>query len=117
MRCTVQGTYLRKQEHADEEDEGPDELYRDGYLPRRMVLTTLGGIIQHIREQDADSDGPLVAGDDGSTNPLGRTFGLVHGDECRNEANTESSEEAAGDEGGEVVGSGLQSDAKTENDA
>ena len=77
----------------------------------------LGGVIDDGGKEKADGDGPLVARDDGATDPLGRALGLVHGDEGGDEADAGAREEAADDEGGPVVGAGLEGDAEGKDDA
>ena len=89
--------------HAGGKDEGPDELDGDGDLPCRVILTVLGGVVDDGSEQETDGDGPLVAGDDGTTDPLGGTLGLVHGDEGGDETDSSAGEDTADEEGGEVM--------------
>lgn len=82
-----------------------------------MAITVLSRIVDHGREQETDRDGPLVASDDSTTDPLGRALGLVHGDEGGDETDTETSEDTADDEGGDVVGTGLEGDTEGEDEA
>ena len=49
-------------------------------------------------------------------NPLGRTFGLVHGDQHGNHSNTQTGEDAAHDEEGKREGSGLHGDTGGEDE-
>ena len=81
-----------------------------------MVIAALGTLVDTGGKQETDGDGPLVAGDDGPTDPLGGTLGLVHGDEGRDETDAETGEDTADDEGGEVEGAGLEGDAKAEDE-
>lgn len=82
-----------------------------------MVRTVLSGVVEYSGEQETNRDGPLVPTDDSAADPLGGTLGLVHRDEGGNEANTETSEEAADNEGREVMGAGLKANTEGEYDA
>ena len=84
--------YLGKPEHADGENGRPDELDAGGDAPRRVVIAVLGRVVDDGREQETDGDRPLVARDDGTTDPLGRTLGLVHRDKARHHSDTETGE-------------------------
>ena len=117
MRCTVQGTYLRKQEHADEEDEGPDELNGDGDAPGGVVVAVLGRVVDDGGEEETDGDRPLVAGNDGAADPLGGALGLVHGDEGGDETDTETGEDTADDEGGPLVATSLEGNTEREDES
>ena len=101
-------TYLGQVEHTTCEDERPDELDTGGDTPCRVVIAVLSGVVDDGREQETDGDSPLVAGNDGTTDPLGRTLGLVHGDEDGHEADTETGEHTANDEGGPLVATRLE---------
>ena len=113
----VDETYLRKEEHADIENKRPDELDGDGDTVRRVVGAVLGGVVDDGSEEKADRDRPLVAGNDGTTDPLGRTLGLVHGDEGGDETDTGTGKDTADNEGGEVGSTRLESDTEGENQA
>ena len=101
--------------HAGGKDEGPDELYGYRDLPGRVILSILGCVVDDRSEEKADGDGPLVAGDDGTTDPFGGALGLVHGDEGGDEADAETGEDTADDERGPLVAAGLESDAGGED--
>ena len=109
-------TNLGQPDHTDGEDGGPDQLDAGGDTPGGVVITVLGGIIDDGGQQETDCDGPLVAGDDGTTNPFGRALGLVHGDEGRNETDTETGEDTADDEGSPLVATCLQTDTECEDE-
>ena len=80
-----------------------------------MIVAVLGGVVDDGCEQKTDGDRPLVAGDDGTTDPLGRALGLVHGDEDGDETDTETSEDTADNEGGPLVAAGLEGDTERED--
>ena len=82
-----------------------------------MGGAVLGGVVNDIGEEDADGDSELVAADDCAADPLGRTLGLVHGYEHGDETDAEAGEEAAGDEGSEVLCASLKGDTQAEDDA
>lgn len=112
-RCT----HLRKEPHAVEDDESPDELDGRRDTPCRMAVAVLGRVVDDGREQQTDGDGPLVAGDDGATDPFRCALGLVHGHEGGDETDTETGEDTADDEGRNVVGTGLEGDTEAEDEA
>jgi len=89
---------LGEEDHADGENETPNKLDTDGDSPRSMTGLVLGGVVDNRREEETDGDRPLVAGDDRATNPLGRTLGLVHGDQHGNHTNTPTGEDTTHDE-------------------
>ena len=51
-----------------------------------------------------------------SPNPLGRTLGLIHGDEHGNHSDTKTGEETTGDEEGDSESGGLHGDTGPEYD-
>lgn len=112
-----EGAYLWKPQHTDEQDERPNELYRDRDLPRRVVRAVLRRVVDDRREQQADRDRKLVAGYDRAADPLGRALGLVHRDERGDEADAEARKEAADDECGESGRASLEGDSEAKNDA
>ena len=58
----------------------------------------------------------MIPRNDGATNPLGGTFGLIHWNEGRDEADAKASKEAADDESGPIIGAGLERDTEAEHD-
>ena len=82
-----------------------------------MVVAVLGRVVDDGREQETDRDSPLVSGDDCTTDPLGRTLGLVHGDEDGDETDTETGEDTADDEGGPLVATSLEGDTEREDES
>ena len=115
LSCFVE-TYLGQEEHTSVENERPDELDRKRDTVRGVVRAVLGGVVDDGSEQETDGDGPLVAGDDGATDPLGRALRLVHGDHDGDEADTETGNAAAGDEERDGRGSGLHGHAGREDE-
>lgn len=105
-------TDLGQEDHAGAEDECPNELDGDRNAPCGVAVTVLGCVVDDGRQQETDGDGPLVACDDGTSDPLGGTLGLVHGDEGRDEADTQTSEDTADDKGRYVGGACLESDTE-----
>ena len=104
-------------EHTRGEDKCPDELNSDGDPPRRVVWAVLGRVVDDGGEEETDGDGPLVAGDDGTTDPLGRALGLVHGDEGGDETDTCTGEDTADDERGQVGSTSLECNTEAEDQA
>lgn len=63
---------LGEEGHATSEDGSPDELDTGGDLPGRVGWAVLSSVVDNGSEEETDGDGPLVARDDGTTDPLGR---------------------------------------------
>ena len=108
---------LREVEHADDEDERPDELDGDGDAPGGVVVAVLGRVVDDGGEEETDGDRPLVARDDGAADPLGGALGLVHGDEGGDETDAETGKDTADDEDGEGGRAGLEGNADAEDEA
>lgn len=66
---------LGEEHHANSEDSSPDELETGGDAPCRIVRAAFRGVVDDRSEEETDGDGPLVARDDGTTDPLGRAGG------------------------------------------
>jgi hypothetical protein len=109
---TTTDTDLREPDHTDGQDERPDQLDGGRDPPRRVVVPVLGRVVDDRCEQETDGDCPLVARHDGTTDPLGRALGLVHGDQRRDEADAETGEDTADDERGPLVAAGLEGDTE-----
>jgi hypothetical protein len=73
---------FREECHPTSENCGPDELDRDDNSITRGIRLVLFSLICAGSEQKTDGNGPLVARDDGATDPLGGTFGLIHGNQA-----------------------------------
>ena len=82
-----------------------------------MVVAVLGRVVDDGCEEETDGDRPLVSGHDGTTDPLGRALGLVHGDEGGYATDTGTGKDTADNEGGEVGSTRLESDTEGENQA
>lgn len=108
---------LGEERHASSEDESPDELDAGGDLPGRVVGAVLSRVVDDGSEEETDGDGPLVARDDGTTNPLGRAFGLVHGDQARDHSNTETGEDTTDDEEWDGLSTHLEGNTEGEHQA
>lgn len=61
---------LRQNQHAHNEDDGPRELdgHRDAVAA--SIVAILGSIEDNCRNEETDSDGPLIAADNGSSDPF-----------------------------------------------
>ena len=70
-------THLWEPDHTNGEDECPNKLDTRGDTPSRVVIAVLCRVVDDGGEEETDGDRPLVARDDGTTNPLGGTLGLV----------------------------------------
>ena len=56
-----------------------------------MVWSVLGRVVENVGEEDTNGNSPLVATDDGTTDPLGRALGLIHRDQSGDQTDTETS--------------------------
>ncbi len=65
-----------------------------------MIRPVLGGVVEDVGEENANSDSKLVKTNDSSTNPLGGTLGLVHGDQSGDQTDTKTSPDTTNDEEG-----------------
>lgn len=101
----VHARSLRKDEHAEEDNQGPGELNGDWDAVAAGVIAVLGGVVDNCSNKKADSNGPLVSTNDGSTDlfgsarrlhrrgesrtyPFGCSLRLVKWDQCRNHTDT-----------------------------
>ena len=73
---------LGQDEHADDEDDGPCELYRDWDTVGAGVVAVLSGVEDDCGDEQAYGYGPLVTANDGSAYPLGCSLRLIEWD-CR----------------------------------
>jgi hypothetical protein len=64
-----------------------------------MIRSVLGSIVENGGKEDPDGSTPPVEADDGTTNPLGRAFRLIHWNQGRNQTNTETGSDTTNDEG------------------
>lgn len=106
---------LGEDKHSSDEDDGPCELDGNGNAVGARVVAVLGGVADDGSEEQTDGDGELVATDDSTTNPLGRSLGLVEGDEGADHADTVASEETTGNEHGNGSSGGLQDHTQSED--
>ena|ERR1700753_3109073 len=56
-----------EEDHANGNNEGPDELDGDGDPPRSVRLSVFGGIVDDGSDDCADVEHPLVSGNDSTT--------------------------------------------------
>lgn len=108
---------LGEETHATSEDGSPDELDTSGDAPCRVVSAALSGVVDDGSEEETDGNGPLVARDDGTTDPLGRAFRLVHGDQARDHSDTETGEDTTDDEEGNSLSTHLEGNTEGEDQA
>ena len=107
---------LGKPDATNEENDSPGELNSDGNTVRAGIVPVLGGVIDDSSKQQTDGDSKLVATDDGTTNPLGCSLGLVQGNSGTDHTNTVTSEETSSNEHGDSGSSSLKDDTDTEDD-
>lgn len=91
----VHARSLRKDEHAEEDNQGPGELNGDGDAVAASIVAILGSVVDNCSQEESDGDRPLISSHDGSPYPLRRSFRLVERDQCRNHTDTVASEEAS----------------------
>lgn len=102
-------------EEETAEDKGESELDTDGDTPRAGVLAALGAVGSERSAEKTDGDGPLVTGNNGTTDPTGGSLGLVHGNNSGKDTNTETSNDTTTDEDTKVSGSHLHDDTNAED--
>ena len=68
---------LRQEQHAAYENYGPGELNRDWNPISTSVVASARRVVHDSSQKKTDSDCPLVAAYDGTSDPLGRRFALV----------------------------------------
>jgi len=107
---------LRKPDAAGEEDDSPGELNSDRDTVGASVGPVLCGVVDDSSEEKTDGDSKLVATDNGTTNPLGSSLGLIERDGGTDHTNTVASEETSGNEHGDGSGDGLENDTDAEDD-
>lgn len=106
---------LGKQEQTGTENQSPQHLDADRDAVGAGVGTFLGGVVNARGQHQTDGNAELVAGDNGTTDLAGCNLRHVQDNDGRDEADTESSNETAGDEQTNAGGSSLQDDTNDEN--
>ena len=81
-----------------------------------MIRSVLRGIVENGREEEPDSNTPLVEADDGTTDPLGRALGLIHWNQGGDHTNTETGPDTTNDEGRKSSCGGLKGDTDREDE-
>lgn len=61
---------LRKNEHSNDQDDRPSELYRNRNTVASSVIPVLGGVQHHCCQEQPDCDRPLIATNDRASNPF-----------------------------------------------
>lgn len=107
---------LGQDQHTDDQDDGPGELDSHGDTVGASIHAVLGGVVDDGGQQKTDGDGQLVGTDDGTTDPLGGSLGLVHGDGSGEQTNTQTGEETTSHEEGDGGGGNLKDDTDGEDD-
>lgn len=87
---------LGKEEETGSEDDSPEQLDCDGDSVRAAVVSVLGGVVDSRRQEQADGDAELVAGDESSTDLSRCDFGHVENQDSRDGTDTETSDKSAG---------------------
>ena len=125
---------LREEEETDGEQDGPDELDRDGNavggggVPlvgtltdtrceenTLMILSVTEAQVRWYNRGTYDGDSPLVSGDDGTTDGLGGNLGHVHDNNSGDDTDTESSDDTTTDEEIKAGGRDLERDTDRED--
>ena len=106
-----------KQEQAGSKDESPCHLDGDGNAVRAGVITILGGVVDARGQEDTNGDTELVARHDRATDLARGDFGHVQNDNGGDEADTETSDQATGDQETNDGRSSLEDDTNDEDGA
>lgn len=112
----VESWGLGQQEHTDTQDKTPQDLDGQWDSVTSWRVDLVGTLVDTSSQEDTDGDGPLVTGDDGTSDPLGRSLGLVQWNSGRDETNTQTGNNSTGQEERDRVGGGLQSSTQVEDD-
>jgi len=108
---------LREKEEPNGQDDRPQHLNSDWDTVGTGVVAVLGGVVDAGREEQADGNAELVAGDDGTTNLAWGNFRHVQNDDGRDEADAETSDETTGNKKTEGSGDDLEDDSNDEDQA
>lgn len=107
---------LGQEDAANEQDDGPCELHSDGNAVGSCVRAIFGGVVDDGGEQKTDGDSELVGTNNNTTNPFGRSLGLVERDGSTDHTDTVTSEEPTSDEERDRSCDSLQDDTDAEDD-
>lgn len=80
-------------------------------IDRQIIELT---IVDQRGQKQTDGDTQLVGTNDETTNPLGKSLGLVHRNLDRDKTDTKTSEESTGNEHALLSGSDLENDTEVE---
>ena len=81
---------LGQEKSSETQDQWPSETDAHGDSPRGSGLDRLGTVVDDIRDEDTKGDEKLEGRDHGTTDLAGCSFGLVHGDDAGEGADTET---------------------------
>jgi hypothetical protein len=111
----TKSAHLGKKEHTKGKNCGPDELHCNWDAIRGMIRSLFGGVVDDVGEEETNGDSKLVKTNDSTTNPLGGTLGLVHGNQSGNQTDTETSPGTTKDKEGNGSCSRLDADTHGED--
>lgn len=106
---------LGENQEEEAENDGPNELDTDGDTPRAGVVSLLGAVGSEGSAKETDGDGPLVTGNDGTTDPTRSGLGLVHGDNGGQNTDAHTGNNTTADKNTEVGGGHLHDDTGAED--
>ena len=70
---------LGQENHTDEDDDGPRELYRNGNAIATCVVSILARVAHNGCKEQTNRDSPLICTDNAPSDPLGSRLRLVEG--------------------------------------
>lgn len=107
---------LGKNDHSNDKDDGPGKLNSDRDTVRASVVAVLSGVVDNGSEKQTKGDSKLVSTNNGTTDPLRGGLGLVKGDGCGEQTDTQTGKETTGNEEGNRSGNGLENDTKDKDE-
>ena len=107
---------LGKPDAADKENNSPSKLDGNGDAVRARIGSVLGGVVDNGSEKQTDGNGKLVATNNGTTNPLGGSLGLVERNDGTDHTDSVTGKETTSNEQGNISGNGLKNDTDAEDD-
>jgi hypothetical protein len=105
-----ESTHLGKAGHSTSKNCCPNKLDSNGNAIRGVIGSVLGDIVENGGQEDPDSNTPLVEAYDGTTDPFGSAFGLIHWSQGGDHTNTETGPDTTDDEGRKRSCGGLKGD-------
>lgn len=106
---------LWQHEHTNTQNKTPQDLDGQWDSVRSSGVDLVGTLVDASSQEDTDSDGPLVTRDNGTSDPLRSSLGLVQRNSRRDQTNTQTGDNSADQKERNGGSGGLQSSTQVEN--